>query len=289
MHYYHFHIGDYSSHTRHLTVIEDIAYRRMLDFYYLHEQPINPDKIARMIGMKEYKDDVAEVLDEFFEKTDRGYINQRADEEIAQYREFIEAGKRGAAKRWGKDQNRGNDGPPNKEGNTPPKQGAIPTIPITHNPVTNSKSRGTTSVPNPGFSDRFVVEVWPFFAKNKKGAYKNIVTQGVAIRKLFELCKGNEADAVEALRSTLSNNYQGFDWWFDRKRKEGTNGIPANNKHRHSEFFDKLVENVRAANESRDAAIESDGDHPGDAAVGREVVYRGDAQILQPVGCRQEG
>lgn len=28
MHYYNFHIGDYASHTRHLSPIEDIAYRR---------------------------------------------------------------------------------------------------------------------------------------------------------------------------------------------------------------------------------------------------------------------
>ena len=39
MHYYSFNIGDYASHTRHLTAIEDLAYRRLLDLYYLHEQP----------------------------------------------------------------------------------------------------------------------------------------------------------------------------------------------------------------------------------------------------------
>ena len=39
MHFYSFNIGDYASHTRHLTPMEDLAYRRLLDIYYLHEQP----------------------------------------------------------------------------------------------------------------------------------------------------------------------------------------------------------------------------------------------------------
>ena len=41
MNYYPFHIGDYASHTRHLTLMEDLAYRRLLDLYYLHERPLN--------------------------------------------------------------------------------------------------------------------------------------------------------------------------------------------------------------------------------------------------------
>jgi len=35
MHYYQFNIGDYASHTRHLSDLEDLAYRRLLDAYYL--------------------------------------------------------------------------------------------------------------------------------------------------------------------------------------------------------------------------------------------------------------
>ncbi|MCP4984979.1 MAG: YdaU family protein, partial [Colwellia sp.] len=40
MHYYQFNIGDYTSHTSHLDPLEDIAYRRMLDWVYLHESPL---------------------------------------------------------------------------------------------------------------------------------------------------------------------------------------------------------------------------------------------------------
>ena len=40
MNYYPFHIGDFTAHTSHLTWEEDIAYRRMLDVYYLREKPL---------------------------------------------------------------------------------------------------------------------------------------------------------------------------------------------------------------------------------------------------------
>ena len=101
MHYYQFHIGDYASHTRHLSIHEDLAYRRLLAFYYLHEQPIKHRDIARQINMREFEQDVLTVLEEFFLSTDAGFINPRADLEIAKYKEFSEAGKRGAAKKRG--------------------------------------------------------------------------------------------------------------------------------------------------------------------------------------------
>ena len=100
MHYYNFHIGDYQSHTHHLTVIEDIAFRRLLDHYYLHEAPIKQRDIARQIRMKEYEQEVLSVLNEFFHDTENGYIHPRADLESGKYRELSNAGKRGAAKRW---------------------------------------------------------------------------------------------------------------------------------------------------------------------------------------------
>jgi uncharacterized protein YdaU (DUF1376 family) len=105
MHYYQFNIGDYASHTRHLTAIEDIAYRRLLDLYYLHERPLNSGSasVARQINMREYETEVKSILDEFFTLTDDGWINVRADKEIAHYRGKIEqasrAGKASAERR----------------------------------------------------------------------------------------------------------------------------------------------------------------------------------------------
>jgi uncharacterized protein YdaU (DUF1376 family) len=129
MHYYSFHIGDYKSHTHHLTLMEDLAYRRLLDHYYLHQAPIKEQDIARQIGMREQEQDVLIVLNEFFVSTEDGFVNPRADKEIAAYVLMAEAGKRGADKRWKK----GGDSHPI----------ATPSPPLTppntnHEPVTNN-------------------------------------------------------------------------------------------------------------------------------------------------------
>jgi uncharacterized protein YdaU (DUF1376 family) len=126
MHYYQFHIGDYKSHTHHLSLIEDLAYRRLLDHYYLHESPIKQRDIARQIGMRDHEQEVLTVLDEFFISAEDGFIHPRADVEINKFKEFAEAGKRGAAKRWLKGGDREATSPPN----------APPIATINHKPRT---------------------------------------------------------------------------------------------------------------------------------------------------------
>ena len=83
--WYKFHIGDYISHTMHLDDAEDLAYRRLLDWYYMSEKPLPLDValVSRRIRLDE--DVVSPVLKEFFEKTKNGYINARADDEIKAY------------------------------------------------------------------------------------------------------------------------------------------------------------------------------------------------------------
>lgn len=83
--WYKFHIGDYISHTMHLDDAEDLAYRRLLDWYYMSEKPLPLDValVSRRIRLDE--DVVSPVLNEFFEKTKKGYINARADDEIKAY------------------------------------------------------------------------------------------------------------------------------------------------------------------------------------------------------------
>jgi uncharacterized protein YdaU (DUF1376 family) len=105
MHYYQFNIGDYKSHTNHLDLLEDLAYRRLLDLYYLHERPLNSGitAVARQIGMRDHETEVKTVLEEFFDLTDDGWINQRADKEIKHFHSKIDqasrAGKASAERR----------------------------------------------------------------------------------------------------------------------------------------------------------------------------------------------
>lgn len=104
MHYYQFNIGDYQSHTSHLSDMEDLAYRRLLDWYYLHEQPIPLEitEIARQIRMRSHSDCIATVLQEYFERTADGWIHHRANKEIAKIGEKSEKASASAKARWNK-------------------------------------------------------------------------------------------------------------------------------------------------------------------------------------------
>lgn len=137
MHYYQFNIADYRSATTHLSNEEDLAYRRLLDMYYDTEQkiPLDTQWVSRRLRIETHV--VANVLNDMFECHDDGYFHPRCDVVIKQFKEFAEAGKRGAAKRWGK--------PPNGEANNPPNEPPMLTTnykPITKNQV-KDKQRGT--------------------------------------------------------------------------------------------------------------------------------------------------
>ena len=102
--------------------------------------------------MREFEQDVLTVLEEFFLSTDAGFINPRADLEIAKYKEFSEAGKRGAAKRWGS----------NGEANSPPN--ATPIATNNHKPITNNHKPKVESTRGSRLSPDFcLTEEWKDF------------------------------------------------------------------------------------------------------------------------------
>ena len=84
MNYFPFHLGDYAAHTGHLEPMEDLAYRRLLDLYYLREGPLPADiqVTAKLVRMRSMAGDVEAVLSEFFVLTDEGWTHTRCDEEI---------------------------------------------------------------------------------------------------------------------------------------------------------------------------------------------------------------
>ena len=104
MNYYNFHIGDYARRTRHLTVLEDLFYRRLLDLYYTTETPLPLDlaQLYRltMASEESFREALRSVLNEFFRQTEEGWVNARADEEIAVMREKQQKQRERANKRW---------------------------------------------------------------------------------------------------------------------------------------------------------------------------------------------
>jgi uncharacterized protein YdaU (DUF1376 family) len=87
--YYPFNVGDYSAHTAHLEPMEDLAYRRLLDAYYLREQPLPADiqTAAKLVRMRSMAADVESVLNEFFTLTEDGWRHSRCDAEIERMRD----------------------------------------------------------------------------------------------------------------------------------------------------------------------------------------------------------
>ena len=94
MNYYPHHIGDYITATAHLTMVEDGAYRRLLDLYYSTEKALPSDRKAlyrlSRARTKEEQSAIDIVLEEFFLDTEEGWFHSRCDEEIEKARVLAE-------------------------------------------------------------------------------------------------------------------------------------------------------------------------------------------------------
>ncbi|WP_404299807.1 DUF1376 domain-containing protein [Alicycliphilus denitrificans] len=104
MNYYEHHIGDHLKKTVHLSAVEEGVYRRLLDRYYTTEQPLPADvreccKLARATTKAE-RDAVRDVLKDFFLLRDDGHHQNRADEEIARFKDKQAKATRSANARW---------------------------------------------------------------------------------------------------------------------------------------------------------------------------------------------
>jgi uncharacterized protein YdaU (DUF1376 family) len=116
MNFFPFHPGDYMLRTAHLEPLEDLAYRRLIDLYYVNEQPIQgqPEEVARVIRMRSNAAEVGVVLREFFVPTEEGWRHRHCDEVISQYhakaKQAVENGKRGGRPRKSEPEPYGNPG-----------------------------------------------------------------------------------------------------------------------------------------------------------------------------------
>jgi uncharacterized protein YdaU (DUF1376 family) len=94
MHYYQFNIADYRKRTNHLSHLEHYIYRELLDLYYLDEKPLenNPVHLARLMRLSGEQSTAAiqQILVEFFVLKGDAWHNDRADEEIQNYSNYLE-------------------------------------------------------------------------------------------------------------------------------------------------------------------------------------------------------
>ena len=204
MHYYQFNIGDYNSHTMHLSEIEDLTYRRLLDWYYLHESPIPLDlnEVSRQIRMRSHSDCIATVLLEFFERTADGWIHHRANKEIEKVGDKSQKASASAKARWNKVSD-ANALPTQSECNATHN-----TLPITQDTEHKTQKKATSVATPIGVSD----SVWQEFIahrKSKKARVTQLVIDG--IQKEASIAGWSLEDA---LKETIVRNWQSFkaDW-----------------------------------------------------------------------------
>jgi len=202
MHYYQFNIGDYQSHTAHLSETEDLVYRRLLDWMYLHEKPIplDLDEVSRQIRMRTHSDCIANVLREFFDRMDYGWISERVLKEVEKAGEKSRKASDSAKARWSKIAD-ANAMRTHSEGNA-----TQDTLPKTQN--TKPKKIATSVAPPDGVSE----EVWQEFIKHrksKKAAVTSLVIQGIA-KEATQAGWSLE----DALKEVVVRNWQSFkaDW-----------------------------------------------------------------------------
>jgi uncharacterized protein YdaU (DUF1376 family) len=104
MHFYPFHLKDYVAATAHLTPLEDICYRRLLDLAYETESPLTADHdvLARRIRMAGEGELVGRILDEFWSfHKGQGWRHERVDTELRIFEQRSTNAKKAARTRWG--------------------------------------------------------------------------------------------------------------------------------------------------------------------------------------------
>ena len=206
MHYYQFNIGDYQSHTAHLTEIEDLAYRRMLDWCYLHEKalPVDPGDVARLVRMRLHSESIASVLREYFECREEGWIHLRVIQEILKVGIKSEKASESAKARWGKAKD-ANALQPQFDSNATQDP-----LPITQD--TKPKTQKNTVAPPSGVTE-LVWQDWLSLRKTKKAAVTQTAIDGIA----REASKAGVSLQV-ALETCCARGWTGFkaDWLKDK-------------------------------------------------------------------------
>ena len=212
MHYYQFNIGDYQSHTAHLSIEEDLAYRRMLDWCYLHERPLPKDtkQIARLIRMPSHCECIATVLQEFFVDSEDGYVSARVEEEVSKVNAKSEKARCSAKKRW-----HANALQTQSEGNA-----TQDTIHKTHNTIPSVEKKAT-DVACPLTVDQ---QVWLDWLQIRK-AKKLPMTETAWSQIQNEFRKSNLSDQQGVEYCCLSNWASFKTAWYEKNLQEQNGGM----------------------------------------------------------------
>ena len=192
MHYYQFNIKDYSFATIRMSLMEDLAFRRMLDLFYESEKPLPCElkRIAKLIGMNDFQEEVRDVLNDFWTETEDGWVNSRAQDEIALYQAKADTA-RANGKKGGRPKN------PEITQLVNLANPEITGLKANHKPLTNNhkQDKEILSLINDGFAHWW--NLYPSSRrKNKKGC----------LSKFKVKCKKLNDDEIISLINKISND-----------------------------------------------------------------------------------
>lgn len=213
MYFYRFHINDYQAATAHLTNEQDLAYRRALDWYYSSEKPLPLDHewLAKRLRVEAAV--LLEVLVDMFDKTDEGYRNSRAEEELAGYHKIVDRNKSNGAKRKAQSDPSGN--PVASQSQPTGRQSSIR---ITTTSISNQTEQNTAPQAEPRATrsrvlpvqrpDEVPEEIWSAWLTIRK-AKRAPITEAALNMVREEAAKANWT-FVAAIRECVARGWQGF-------------------------------------------------------------------------------
>jgi uncharacterized protein YdaU (DUF1376 family) len=146
MHYYQHHIGDFIKATARLSDTQSMAYLRLLWMYYDSEKPLKPDSKVLAFQIGATVEETELLLESFFWLAENGWHHTRCDQEIAEYRAFLDkksnAGKASAERR----KNNRSTGVEQLLNSSPSDE----QLTTNHKPITNNQSKEAKASPDLG-------------------------------------------------------------------------------------------------------------------------------------------
>lgn len=206
MNYYKRFIGAIQRKTGHLSPAAMGCYDRLLDWYYANERPIPlaPEDAWRICGAVTAADQaaVAQVLSAFFERTDEGWAQGRADEEIPKAQRVIQAARENGAK-GGRPKKQPTENPAGSETKPSRVPSAKALQPTESSSPTSKKtvSKPTASHPPGGGLPRGFAEFWAAWPKGDRKQDKAKCAEVWKAKDLLKVADEILAD-VRAKRGT---------------------------------------------------------------------------------------
>ncbi len=217
MNYWERWIGDWKRKTAHLSAEAKGIYGELLDHEYATHKPLplDRDDIYRLAGARTASEcrSADKVLAEFYTKTENGYVNARAQQEIAKRTSYVEAQRSRAKTRW-------RDHVDQETGEAP-------------EPKREPKINGSHFTP----PEWITKETWESWVKIRPAKARTHDALAAAVAKLEKFrSAGHDANAIVA--ESLANGWQGL---FAPDAKRGASvGVAAHNAASAQEFVRRI-------------------------------------------------